>query len=109
MALLRGGQFGAALKYYCFGRGLFALALSDQRLGGKDGVFRLAHLGAGLVQLGVQHLGVHARNDLARLYEVTFVNGDFTDAAAQFGSDIDLCGFDAPVAAGEALAQAVGA
>ena len=52
------GQFGAPLQYHCLGSGLLALALGDQRLGGEDGVFRLAHLGAGLVELGVEHVGV---------------------------------------------------
>ncbi len=109
MALLRGGQFGAALKDHGLGGGLLALALGNQGLGGEDGVLRLAYLGAGLVELGLQHFGVHARDDLAGLDEVAFVDADLADAPAELGRHVDLGSLDAPVAAGESVAQAIGA
>ncbi|MCY1533999.1 hypothetical protein D9M68_693550 [compost metagenome] len=107
-ALLRGGEFGLALRDHGSGGDLLAFPLSHQRPGGGRGVLRPAYLGAGLGQLGFQHLGIHAGQDLALADEIALVHADFRHASGQLGGHIQLSGLDAPVTAGESLAQTGG-
>ena len=102
----RGIQLSLALVHHGLGGKFFALAQADLAGGGDLAILCLAQLGAGLGQLGFEHLGVHARENLAGLDEVTFVDFDAGDAPGEFGRHIHFGGFDAPVTAGEPLAQA---
>ncbi len=109
IALAGGGQLGLALGHSGFGRGFLAFALGDQGLRREDGILALAKLRPRLVELRLQYLGVHARQDLAGLNEIAFVDEDLQHSARALGGHVDLGGFDAPVARREALAQAAGA
>ena len=106
VALGGGGQLGLPLMDDRLGGGLFALAHGDQGAGGEDGVLRLAHLGLGLIELCLQHFGVHPRQYLPGLNEIAFVDVDLDHSAGQLGGHVDFGGLDPPVAAGEALAEA---
>ncbi|MNP20505.1 hypothetical protein D3C76_1130770 [compost metagenome] len=87
---------------------MFAFPLRHQGGGGDPGVLRLARLRLGLRQLRLEHLGIHARDDLADLHEVAFVHQDFRHPPGQLGRHVHFGGLDAPVAAGEAFAEPVG-
>ncbi|MNP03437.1 hypothetical protein D3C76_953220 [compost metagenome] len=106
-AFLRGGQFRLALVDHRAGGGLLAFPLRHQRAGGELGVLLPAQFRLGLRQLGLEHLGIHARDHLAGLHEVALVDQDFRDTSGQLGRHVDLGGLDAAVAAGEAIAQPV--
>ncbi len=105
-ALLRRCQLGLALRHHGLGGGLLAVPLGHQGGRGELGVLRLPHLGLGLGQLGLEHLGIHPRDDLAGLHEVALVDQDLRHPPGELGRDVHLGGLDAPVAAGESLAQA---
>ena len=65
-------------------------------------------VGFGLAALGLQLLGVHACQNLARADEVAFVDQDLADSSRRLGGDVDLDGLDAAVAACEPRWQCVG-
>jgi hypothetical protein len=67
---------------------------------------RLAHQGFGLLERGFEIAGIHHRDHLARLDDVALVDKELGDAAGELGVDIDLIGFEPPVARGEAGRQA---
>ena len=51
-----------------------------------------------LMEFGLQHFGVHARNDLALTHHIALVHKYALDAPLQFGSDVGLGRFNSSIA-----------
>jgi hypothetical protein len=74
--------------------------------GGGLGLLRLPDLGLRLPQLGLERLGIHAGQDLTSLDNITVVDQDLCDAPRCFGGNVDLRGFDTPIADRKAVRKA---
>ncbi len=90
-----------ALHHQGLCRGDVALPQGNLRLGGRNGMDGFLVRGLCLGQLRFQGSDLHARERLALLHEIAFLDQYFFYAARQFGGDVHFGGFDAPVAARE--------
>ncbi|MNP41318.1 hypothetical protein D3C76_1350130 [compost metagenome] len=65
------------------------------------------HLGLGLVALGLQGAGVHARQQLALEHLVAFVDMHVGEASGELAGNLHFGGFKPPIAHAQAFGQAV--
>ena len=105
MAFRRGIQLRLALLHYRFAGTHFTLSLIEQGSGGQDRAFRLLDLRGGFKTLLVQYPGIHSRQHLSLVHELTLFDQNGVDTPGGFGGDIDLCGFNSTVAAGKACRE----
>jgi hypothetical protein len=79
-------------------RGLRTVALRHDGSSRSLGLLRLPDLGLRLTQFSLKRLGIHLSDDLTGLDHITVVDQDRCDAPRCLGRNIDLRGFDTPVA-----------
>ena len=101
-----GGLCTLALGHDGGGRGLRALALGHDGGSRGRGLLCLPDLGLCLTQLGLERLGIHPGQDLPGLDHITVIDQALCDAPRCFGRNVDLCGFDTPVADRKAVRKA---
>ncbi|MCY1563050.1 hypothetical protein D9M68_1005310 [compost metagenome] len=86
---------------------MFALAQLHVGFGGGKVLPGTHDFGLGLVALGLQGAGVHARQHLALDDVVAFVDMNFGQASGRLAGDLDLGGLQAAVAHAQAFRQAI--
>lgn len=101
MAFRRGIQLRLALLHYRFAGAHFTLSLIEQGSGGQDRAFRLLDLRGGFKTLLVQYPGIHSRQHLSLVHELTFFDQNGVDTPGDFTGNINFGGFDSAVAAGK--------
>jgi hypothetical protein len=72
---------------------------------GHQHVLRAPDLRLCFVQLRIERITVHPDHAPASDNVVALMNRDFLEPAGKFGRDIDLVGFDAPIAGGKTNGQ----
>lgn len=101
MAFRRGIQLRLALLHYRFAGAHFTLSLIEQGSGGQDRAFRFLDLRGGFKTLLVQYPGIHSRQHLSLVHELTLFDQNGVDTPGDFTGNINFGGFDSAVAAGK--------
>ncbi|MNV92731.1 hypothetical protein D3C71_1873510 [compost metagenome] len=89
------------------GEQLFALAQLHVGFGGREVLPGTHDFGFGLVALGLQGAGVHARQQLALEHLVAFVDMHVGEASGELAGNLHFGGFQPPIAHAQAFGQAV--
>ena len=103
---MRGIEFACAQSHHGLRGGHIALARDHLGLGTGDRSNSLLGLRLRLVALRVEHVNLHLCQHLAGFHKIAFVHHDFLHAPGELGSDVNLGGLDATVAADEAFTRA---
>ena len=90
MAFRRGIQLRLALLHYRFAGAHFTLSLIEQGSGGQDRAFRFLDLRGGFKTLLVQYPGIHSRQHLSLVHELTLFDQNGVDTPGDFTGNIDF-------------------